>query len=567
MEKVVIYRAAEVFLYLPIYIAEHTDVFKTKNLDIDIKFQTAGSDHLAIKNMIDNKYENSSHIPIALCDPMAIFANPHFSPFNQPENLKVIGTLIDKPPFWAVSIRDERFNTMEGAAKHFEAVICYRDNELITGYYIGTRMRDESGIEVIDKVGFRKEMDLLLNEAETSGKQCVAVTVDIIRLAQAQHSGKNVYLNYRFSEDCKNFGKFLTSCLITTAEVCENHSDTIADILEGIQRSIFMFRTSERIARDVCQVVNSQMLEKGDSLKDPLPLNNRDPDTKLEQWCDRELLDPIIENQESGRSWLIVDKANGKRYIAEKKEDQICLYESSDSLTEDDITWIVKQFHEENFYPNDLITRKDNWKESIDARSRVESWSELDKERYKEGYDHIVDNQFASKARDSIIEEISDISLQEEREKLKEVEENLATHKEKVKKDFATHKDEVEENFVKHKEVHRRITPFLLGSTFLLLLLLFWFSDLIDKLGLNKYEQIIKLGLSGLFGLVFIFRVVFWNKGWFYICAVVGGVIILGGAVYFFSGLVSSLIVTVIGGVTVLLISREIESRERKSDE
>ena len=213
---------------------------------------------------------------------MAIFANPHFSQFNQPENLKVIGTLIDKPPFWAVSIRDEKFNTMEGTARHFDGVIYYKSNRLVTGNYIGKLLERESGLSVLDEVNLGEEIDRLLGESETSRKFCVAVTVDIIRLAQSQHSGKKVYLNYRFSE---KFDKFLTSCLITTAEVCEMHSDTITKVLEGIQRSIFMFRTSERIARDVCQIVNSQIIEKG-TLKYSISLKNKDdPDTILEQWC------------------------------------------------------------------------------------------------------------------------------------------------------------------------------------------------------------------------------------------------------------------------------------------
>ena len=589
MTKVVIYRAADAFLYLPIYIAEHTDVFKTKNPGIDIDFRTAGKDHLAIKKMIDEKHENSSHIPIALCDPMAIFDNPQFSQHNQPENLKVIGTLIDKPPFWAVSIRDERFNTMEGTANHFEEVICYQDDELITGYYIGKQMRDESGIRMINNVGFRKEMAPLLDEAETSGKFCV-VTVDIIRLAQAQHSGKKVYLNYRFSE---RFDKFLTSCLITTNEVCEKYPEILKDVLEGIQRSIFMFRSSESIARDVCQIVNSQIITKGGS-KDKVPLENGDPRKELERWCHKKLSDPIIENQKSGRSWLVVDKVNGNRYLAEKEENQICLRESPKSLMEADISWIVEQFHRENFYPNDLLTPEDKWKASIEARHQAQIWKKSDTEKRKKKYDDIVENQFARQAQASIIEEIGgnspqkmaeDFAKREEEmmDKLathkKEMEEGFAKHKDEVKKDFANHEEKVEESFAKHKEtvekgfvkheeVHRKITPFLLGSMFLLLLLLFWFPDLTGKLVTDKHEQIraIKIVLSGLFGSVFIFRIVFWNKNWFYICWTAGVVVVSGIVLYFFSGPVSSIISGTISGLIVWLISRKVESRKKKSE-
>ena len=546
MKKVVIYRAADAFLYLPTYIAEHTDVFKTKNLDIDIDFRTAeslreadtstGSDYLAIKNMVD-AHEDPSSIPIALCDPMAIFENPHFSKYNQPENLKVIGTLIDKAPFWAVSITNERFNTMREAATHFDAVICYRGSELITGYYIGTRMWDESGIEMIEQVDFRKEMDRLLDGAEISGKRCVAVTVDIIRLAQAQSSGKKVYINYRFSEE---FDEFLTSCLITTAEVCEAYPDILRDILEGIQRSIFMFRTSEKIARGVCRIVNSQIRKRGD-LKHRVPLNNDDPSTELKQWCHKKFSDSIIESQESGCSWLVVDKANGERYLAEKKEDQICLYESSDSLTEADIAWIVKQLHEENFYPNSLITLEGNWKASIDARAWSRRWGTDRKEELKKKYNMIVNNQFAHQAQDSIMEEISGISFQEERE------------------NFAGEKKEMEKHLAGLEKVHRRTTSFLLGSTFLLLLSLFWFSDWTDKIGLSEYKDIrsIKILLSGLFGLVVIFTIVFWRKGWCYICAAVGIAIILGVVGYFFWGLVISLIISTIGSlISTLMLQR-----------
>ena len=284
---------------------------------------------------------------------------------------------------------------------------------------------------------------------------------------------------------------------------------------------------------------------------------------------------------------MVVDTDNGERYLAEEEEDQIHLYESSGSLTEEDITWIVNQFHEENFYPNDLITPEDKWKASIEARSRAQYWEEPETEKYKEKYNEIVDNQFAYQAQNSIIKEISGMSPQEVQEDFarreeemmdklathkKKVEENFARHKNEIEEDFArreeemmdkltTHKKEVEENFARHKEVH-----LLLGSIFLLSVLLSWFPGLPDEHGPNRYEQMIKISLSGLFGLVFIFKIVFWNKGWFYICAAAGVVIILGGVVYFFWGLGSSIISGVISGVILLLISRKFESLGRNSD-
>ena len=501
MKEVVIYRAADAFLYLPTYIAEHANIFRTKEPNFNVSFETAETwgDPIAIQNVIDVS-KDPSRIPIALCDPLAIFPRDGS---DEPENLRIIGTLIDKPPLWAVSTAtDIEFETMEDVAAYFSHIVYYINDELITGHYIGETMKNKSDLRGAAGVGFGEEIESLLKQQaevkkENPDYKCVAVTVNIIQLAQKQDS--KVYLNYRFSKN-EEFDKFLTTCLITTAEVCEKHPGILKDILEGIQRSILILRTSKKIAEDVCQIVVSQ---------------------------------------------------------------------TESNLSEGDITWIVKQLHKEDFYPDNLITPEENWKSSIDARAWFRIWKEDKKDELKEKYNTIVNNEFAEQAQDSIIEQVSGISMED-------MKKNLDTHKKEMKEDMKknldTHKKEMKEDMKKNLDTHtgkmekhhRVTTAFLLGSTFLLLLLFFWFPDLTGKLGLNKYEQMIRISLSGLFGLVFIFKIVFWNRNWSYICAAAGGVTILVIAGYFFGGLVISVINGVVSSLISTLILRKIERNSDK---
>ena len=415
MKKVIIYRAADAFLYLPIYVAEHTRIFETKDSYMEVEFKTAEGDVDAIESMIQEN--DPSAVRIALGDPMAIFHNK-FQPNQQ--SLRIVGTLIDKPPFWAISRSEECPRELEKITEAkgcFDLVIHYKDKKLITGSYLGKIAAKELGLDPVHDV---KEVDygqamLSLKENQTFNSRCIAVTVDIVSLAQAQCNNGGVYLNYRFS---KHFPNFLTSCLITTAEVCKNHSPIITNVVEGIQRSILVLRSSKEIAKEVCQIVNSQMVEKKCR---PFETNQSDLDNEYQiknlrkAFASKNIeLSPniTIEGQNPNSNWLIIDEDSERRHLIKKEKNHLYIYEDSGGLKEKEISWIVDQFYLENFYHGNLTTDEDKWIESIEARSWAQQWEDQEKEKLKKKYNTIVNNQFAEAAQNKIIKEVKGISLQ-----------------------------------------------------------------------------------------------------------------------------------------------------------
>ena len=187
--KVIIYRAANAFLYLPTYIAKHAGIFKTTNPNIDVDFQKidrragdrgARGDASAIESVIEAG-EDSSFIPIALCDPMVIFEN-QFETHR--EDLRVIGTLIDKPPFWAISIFERECETIEDMGDFFDSIIYYTGN-FLTGNYIGRDVEGKYNLSKVEEVEFKNEIPALSDRANVNPEdRCVAVTFNIVHLAQ-----------------------------------------------------------------------------------------------------------------------------------------------------------------------------------------------------------------------------------------------------------------------------------------------------------------------------------------------------------------------------------------------
>ena len=305
MKKVVIYRAADAFVYLPTYIAEHRGIFQEVDKKLKVKFYTPGgqkaNDQSAIRTMIANSRKGDM-IPIALCDPLAIFdRSARFA--LQPKDLRLIGALITKPCFWGVNKQECKFSECE-MGEYFKKVIYYND-KFVTGNFIGRRLQDIAGISDADRVDFGEEIERLLEE-HNKGNEAIAVTADIVELAKAHHTKKTITINHLFSEN-PYYSDFLTTGLITTAEVCDCKENVriLENVVQGIQRAIFVLRSSREMALSVCQEIAA------------------------------------------------VDKF----YRANQK-----------NLTDDEVSWVTNRIHEENFYPTDMAVSELQWINAVKSR-------------------------------------------------------------------------------------------------------------------------------------------------------------------------------------------------------
>ena len=344
MAKVIIYRAADAFLYLPTYIAEHRKIFQTVDDELQVEFNTPGgqesSDILAIRTMIEH---SDDRLPIVLCDPLAMFSRGA-PPSLQPEDLRLIGALITKPSFWGVNKKSGEFLESE-MGNHFEKVIYYHD-KFATGNVIGKRLQSTAKITDSDSVDFGKELGHLLEEHK-EGKSAIAVTADIVGLAKAHNTERNISINHWFSKNPRYSG-FLTTGLMTTADVCKENPDALKKVVEGIQRAIFVLRSSKDIAFSVCQEI---------------------------------------------------------------AKDRDFYQEGQENLTEDEVSWIIDQIHAEDFYPNSLAVSESQWIKAVEARKGPELWTDPELWKHdrvkeiKDMYQIIVHQKFIEESKWRIVSE------------------------------------------------------------------------------------------------------------------------------------------------------------------
>lgn len=265
-----IFRATDAFLYLPTYVAEEFGIFDTmlNSLGIDnVEFITPndGSDIKAIEMMLGENKNSEDSIAIAICDPTAFLSVRNDEEDYQ--QCRVIGSIINKLPFWAVDHVDRKFDKLEDMRNTFKKVVHYKE-DLITGYYLGTKLLNKSKIRKGITVDFGQEI-FELNKINKGREKAVAVTADVISLARGMNNPiRPLKINYRFSLD----GKYLTTGIITTKTICDNYSTMLSKLIEGVQQSIYILYASNKIAERVCGILvqNSKFsgLKAGEVLSD-----------------------------------------------------------------------------------------------------------------------------------------------------------------------------------------------------------------------------------------------------------------------------------------------------------
>lgn len=345
MREVIIYRAADAFLYLPIYIAEHINTFQAIDKALEVKFCTPGgqesSDLLAIQTMIKNRGKDDQ-LPIALCDPLAIFSSGACDPL-QPENLRLIGALITKPSFWCVNGAESELSESEIKEhfKNFKKIISYNET-LATGNFIGKKLKDDIGIPEIVPVNFGEEIERLLEERK-KGNAVIAITADIVGLAKEAYTEGNIFINHRFSKN-SHYSNFLTTGLITTAEICENEPDTLKKVVEAIQRALLALRSSEEVPSTVCRKI-----------------------------------------------------AAAKRFYQKGQK----------KLKKKEISWVIDQIRKEEFYSPNLAVSESQWIKAVEARRGIEVWDDDRVEEIEGMYQTVVEQKFSEEATERIVNEFN----------------------------------------------------------------------------------------------------------------------------------------------------------------
>ncbi|MDR2581317.1 MAG: ABC transporter substrate-binding protein [Fibromonadaceae bacterium] len=262
--KIDIHMSTNSFLYLPIYIAEDLKIFETvlepalehyeelKDRKIELRFfgrkENIGDENSIINMLKANDAKKSNVIAIAIGSPIAFLNSAKIKKKNK-DKVKIVGALINKPTFWAVSkelITEKEDLSISDFKKHFKQVIC-QNEDFITGYYLGQRIRSKAKYDDSNlcKVSFGDELDKL-----TDGNS-VAVTADIAKMTEkiAKNTG---YICHRFSE---SQGEILTTGIITSKICCEKFPEIIEKIIESIQISIAILYSSQKKAIESCEKI------------------------------------------------------------------------------------------------------------------------------------------------------------------------------------------------------------------------------------------------------------------------------------------------------------------------
>jgi hypothetical protein len=252
--KLVIYRAADAFIYLPTYVAEEYGIFEALLDNTSVEFpalEKDKGDENAISKMLEAS-EKADTIAIAIGDPTA------FLDMNEEKtrDVRVIGTVINKLSFWAVNHSEKTFETVDKFGAEFNKIIHY-NGEFITGNYLGKRVSQLSNVKG-KEVNFGEEIDVLENPDETE-KQ-LAITADIVKIAKGLVKSDNpLKIHYHFSKSTEDeFKGFITTGIITTKKCCEQYGDQLSKIIEGIQKSILMLYSSEKVAQLVCEKISAK---------------------------------------------------------------------------------------------------------------------------------------------------------------------------------------------------------------------------------------------------------------------------------------------------------------------
>lgn len=309
-----IFRAADAFLYLPTYVAEEYGIFETllKPLGVDkVEFITSnGGDIRAIELMLEENNNSDDSLAIVIGDPTA-FLSKRLKENVEVEDIRVIGAIINKLPFWAVNHVDREFDTIKDFEKEFDTIIHYKPN-LITGFYLGNRVKNEAKINDFEDVLFGEEIQTLVKHNATKtkkGTRAVAITADIVSLAKGIIDPfHNLKINYRFSKD----GFHLTTGIITSKKCCINYANHLNKIAEAIQKSISMLYSSNKIANDICTDISKKPLFNSITL-------NRYEIDKIIELIYQEKFYPADLNI-SNQSWSAAVKALSKTEHWESEE-------------------------------------------------------------------------------------------------------------------------------------------------------------------------------------------------------------------------------------------------------
>ena len=258
--KIIFMLAAKTYMYLPLFLAKEKGIFKSvfeaKRIKDDIVFRICDGDDDAIDSMLDfNRHARKcklDEIAIAISDPTSILRQ-HKS-FDNKTDIKVIGKLINKLPFWVICPYNEELdnNSHNGFMdiKELKAKRLYTPNSsYITANSCCSQLLNKNNYK-IKPVDFSEEIEKCINDSES-----IALTGDLNLMARKYIENKICI----YSHMANNNDESIATTIITSRYICKQYEDMLALVLEAIQKAIFIIYSSPEIATEVCYKISDEI--------------------------------------------------------------------------------------------------------------------------------------------------------------------------------------------------------------------------------------------------------------------------------------------------------------------
>lgn len=258
--KITFMLAAKTYMYLPLFLAKEKGIFKSvfeaQRIKEDIEINICDGDDDAIDNMLDyNRNARKGKLDemaIAISDPTSILRQ-HKS-FDNKTDIKVIGKLINKLPFWVICpYNAELDNNSHNGFKDIKELNAQRlytpNSSYITASSCSSQLSKKYNYK-IRQGDFSAEIEKCINDAES-----IALTGDLNLMARRYIENKICI----YSHMANNNDESIATTIITSRYICKQYEDILALVLEAIQKAIFIIYSSPEIATEVCYKISDEI--------------------------------------------------------------------------------------------------------------------------------------------------------------------------------------------------------------------------------------------------------------------------------------------------------------------
>jgi len=257
--KISIYRAGDTFFYLPLYIAYELGIFKRFLQNVDVEFVTNSTfigDLAAIKKIVENTPKDV--IPIAIADPTCfLWENITVEKEDRKSKIKVIGGLINKPPFWAIDHQATPFGSREELETKFKSkTLIFPKKKYATVYAIGHELSanihdspEESENKTIE-CEFGEEFTTLNARPQNKSDEYLVLSGDILTIAKAMESDSTLLTQFCFAKMKENDGtskEYAVTGILANKDDIEKSSnkEIFINFLNAIQAALYILKSCE----------------------------------------------------------------------------------------------------------------------------------------------------------------------------------------------------------------------------------------------------------------------------------------------------------------------------------